>query len=147
MPSQETADSFFLERRPLCPPAFVEERLRHRLRKRLLKSASLPPPVILRGLMSEEDVRKVYAFVDDLKNGMAFHSHPDVSDDALMVGVVAAMGGKVERDGDALLTGGQVGTVERVRLLSGGEARVLPDGPRAGAVHGGEVAALVRVDT
>ncbi len=46
-----------------------------------------------------------------------------------MIGVVAAMGGEIEGDGDALLAGGEVPTIEGVGILGGGEAGILPDGP------------------
>ncbi len=61
--------------------------------------------------------------------------HPDVPGHPGMVGVVAAVGGQVERDRQALLPGGEIAPVERVRFLRGGEARVLPDRPRLGGVH------------
>ena len=56
--------------------------------------------------------------------------------DPRVVGIVAAMGGQIEGDREALLTGGEVAAVEGVGLLGGGEAGVLPDGPGIGAVHG-----------
>ena len=55
--------------------------------------------------------------------------------DPRVVGVVAAVGGQVERDRQPLLPGGEVAPVERVRLLGGGEPGVLADGPRLGRVH------------
>jgi hypothetical protein len=61
--------------------------------------------------------------------------HADVAGHPRMVGVVAAVGGQVEGHRQALLAGCQVATVEGVRLLGGGEPRVLPDGPRLGGVH------------
>jgi hypothetical protein len=60
----------------------------------------------------------------------------DVADDARVIGVVAAVGGEVEGDGEARLPAGQVGAVERVGVLGGGEAAVLPDGPGLAGVHG-----------
>src|SRR3990172_2223926 len=44
-----------------------------------------------------------------------------------VVRVVAAVGGEVEGDREALLPGGEVAAVEGVRLLGGGEAGVLAD--------------------
>ena len=61
--------------------------------------------------------------------------HPDVAGDPRMVAVVAAVRGEVERDRQALLAGGQVAAVERVRVLGGGEAGVLADRPRLVDVH------------
>ena len=45
------------------------------------------------------------------------------------------MGGEVEGDRKALLTGGEVATVEGVGFLGGGEAGVLADRPRLVDVH------------
>ena len=61
--------------------------------------------------------------------------HADVTAHARVVGVVAAVGGQVEGDAEALLAGRQVAPVERVGLLGGGEPGVLPDRPRLGRVH------------
>ena len=61
--------------------------------------------------------------------------HADVAGHPRVVGVVAAVGGQVERDRQALLPGGEVAAVERVRLLRGGEPRVLADRPRLRRVH------------
>ena len=61
--------------------------------------------------------------------------HADVALHPRVVGVVAAVRGQVERDAQALLAGGEVAPVERVGLLGGGEAGVLPDRPRLGRVH------------
>ena len=72
--------------------------------------------------------------------------HADVAGDARMVAVVAAVGRQVERDGQALLSARQVAAVERVGVLGGGEAGVLPDGPRLRHVHGRVGAAQVRRD-
>src|SRR5205823_1956909 len=61
----------------------------------------------------------------------------DVADHPRVVAVEAAVGGQVEGDREAHLPGGQVGAVEGVGLLGGGEARVLADGPRLPGIHGG----------
>jgi hypothetical protein len=61
----------------------------------------------------------------------------DVADDARVVAVVAAVGGEVEGHRQAHLPGGEVGPVEGVGLLGGGESGVLPDGPRLRGVHRG----------
>ena len=59
----------------------------------------------------------------------------DVAEDARIIGVIAAMGRQVERDGKTFLTGGQVAAIERVGFLRGGETRVLADRPRTEHVH------------
>ena len=59
----------------------------------------------------------------------------DVAGDARMVAVVAAVGGEVEGDAEALLPGGEVAAVESVALLGGREAGILADGPRPPGVH------------
>ncbi len=59
----------------------------------------------------------------------------DVADDARMVGVVAAMGGEVERHRYALRAGGERLAIEGVGFLGGGETGVLADGPRPRRVH------------
>jgi hypothetical protein len=60
----------------------------------------------------------------------------DIADHARMVGVVAAMGGEIERNRQTLLTRGQIAAIEGVGFLGGGEARVLAHRPRLGHVHG-----------
>ena len=60
----------------------------------------------------------------------------DVAGDARMVRVVAAVGGEVEGHREALLARREVAAVEGVRLLGGGEARVLAHRPGAVGVHG-----------
>jgi hypothetical protein len=52
-----------------------------------------------------------------------------------VVAVVAAVGGQVEGDRQALLARSEVAPVEGVRLLGGREAGVLPDRPRLVDVH------------
>jgi hypothetical protein len=61
--------------------------------------------------------------------------HADVPTHPRVVGVVAAVGREVEGDAQALLPRREVAAVERVGLLGGGEAGVLPDRPRLGGVH------------
>ncbi len=63
-----------------------------------------------------------------------------------MVAVVAAMGGEIEGDRQALLPGGEIAPVEGVGILGGGEAGILPDGPRLGDVHGRVGAAQIGRD-
>ena len=71
----------------------------------------------------------------------------DVADDPGVVAVVAAVGGEVEGHRQPHLPGGQVGPVEGVRLLGGGEPGVLADGPGPVRVHGGPDAADERLET
>ena len=70
----------------------------------------------------------------------------DVADDPGVVAVVAAVGGEVEGHRQPHLAGGEVGAVEGVRLLGGGEAGVLADRPRPVGVHRGPDAADERVE-
>jgi hypothetical protein len=67
----------------------------------------------------------------------------DIARHPRMIGIVAAMGGEVEGDGDALLAGGEVAPVEGVGILGGGEAGILPDGPRPLHIHRGVGAAEI----
>ncbi len=69
-----------------------------------------------------------------------------VADDARVVAVVAAVGGEVEGHRQPHLPGGQVGPVEGVRLLGGGEAGVLADRPGPVRVHRRPDAAHERVE-
>ena len=62
--------------------------------------------------------------------------HADIARDARVVAVVAAVGGEVEGDRQALLPGGEVAPVEGVAVLGRGEAGILPDRPGLGRVHG-----------
>src|SRR5690606_40485471 len=70
--------------------------------------------------------------------------HADIAFDTRVIGIVAAVGGEVEGDGEALLPSREVAAIEGVRLLGRGEARVLTDGPRLGDVHGRVGAAQIR---
>ena len=63
-----------------------------------------------------------------------------------MVAVVAAMGGEIEGDRQALLPGGEIAPIERIGIFGGGEAGILPDRPRLGHVHGRVGAAQIRRD-
>ena len=65
-------------------------------------------------------------------SSIGVHRHArfaDVGERARVVGVVAAMGGQIEGDRQALLAGGDVAPVKGVAFLGGGEAGVLADGP------------------
>ena len=77
-----------------------------------------------RGMLVEENLH-----VEDGVDGHACLAH--IAGHALVVGVVAAVRGKIECDGKPFLSGGQVAAVEGIGLLRGGEARVLPNGPGA----------------
>ena len=72
--------------------------------------------------------------------------HADVAGDARMVAVVAAMGGEIEGDREALLAGREIAPVEGVGILGRGEAGILPDRPRLGDVHGRVGAAQIGRD-
>ena len=61
--------------------------------------------------------------------------HPHVARHPGVVGVVAAVGGEVERDREPLLAPSEVATVERVGFLRGREPGVLADRPRLVDVH------------
>jgi hypothetical protein len=67
----------------------------------------------------------------------------DVADNARMVGVIASVGGEVERDGQARLAGLEVTTVEGVGLFGRRETGVLAHGPGTSGVHRGAGAANV----
>ena len=61
----------------------------------------------------------------------------DIANDARVIGIVTAVGGKVEGDRQPLLPHRQIAAVEGVALLGGREARILPDGPRTAGIHRG----------
>ncbi len=63
-----------------------------------------------------------------------------------MIGVVAAMGGEIERDREALLAGGEVAAIECVGILRRGEPGILPDGPGLVDIHGRVGAAQIGRD-
>ena len=69
---------------------------------------------------------------------------PTSPGDARMVRIVAAVGGEVEGDREALLARREVAPVEGVRILGRGEAGILPDRPRLVDVHGRVGAAQIR---
>ena len=56
------------------------------------------------------------------------------------------MGGEIEGDRKALLSGGEIAPVEGVGILRRGEAGILPDGPGLGDVHGRVGAAQIGRD-
>ena len=61
-----------------------------------------------------------------------------------MVGVVAAMGGEIESNGETLLPGCKVAPVEGIGIFRRGETGTLPDRPRLRDIHGGVGAAEIR---
>ena len=73
--------------------------------------------------------------------------HADVAGDAGMIGIVAAVGGEVERDRKAFLPGREVAAVERVGIFRRGEAGILPDGPGLVDIHGRVGAAQIGRNT
>src|ERR1019366_9153098 len=56
------------------------------------------------------------------------------------------MGGEIERDREALLSGGEVAGVERVGILRRGKPGILPDGPGLVDIHGRVGAAQIGRD-
>ena len=92
----------------------------------------------------ERDAREQRPHVVDGIDGDA--GHADIASDARMVGVIAAVGGEIEGDRQALLPGREVAAVEGVGILRRGEAGVLPDGPGLGDVHGRVGAAQIGRD-
>jgi len=68
----------------------------------------------------------------------------DVAGHPRVIGVVAAVRGQVEGDGQALIAGGEGFSVKRVRFLGRGEPGVLADRPGLVGVHGGHGTADVR---
>ena len=84
--------------------------------------------------LAQVDAVEKLAHVQDRVDGHPRHA--DVALHAGMVGVVATVGGQVEGDRQALLTGSQVAAVEGIGIRSGGEAGILADGPRLVDVHG-----------
>ncbi len=97
------------------------------------------------GHLVERDPVEEDLHVLDRVDGDAGLAH--VADHARVVAVVAAVGGEVEGHREPHLPGGEVGAVELVRLLGGGEPRVLADGPRPVGVHRRPDAADERVES
>ena len=75
------------------------------------------------------------AHVDDGVDRNARHAH--IACRSLMVGVVASVGGQVERHRQPPLPGGKIAPIESVGLLGGGETRILADSPRPSDIHRG----------
>ena len=100
-----------------------------------------PFMVIGYGHAIERDLVEEDVHVEDGVDGYAGFAH--VAGDALVVGVVAAMGGEIEGDGETALAGGEVAAIEGVGLFGSGEAGVLSDGPGLHDVHGAVGAAQI----
>ena len=83
----------------------------------------------------ERDAVEEDLHVEDRVDGHA--GLADIADDAFMIRVIAAVGGEVEGDGEAFLSGCQIPAVEGVGFLGGGEPGVLADGPRLETIHRG----------
>ena len=78
--SVEVAADFLLERNPLWNERFLEERMQQRLKRRLRKAAHLPPPVILRGLLGEEDIKAIFDYIDEVRHGVR-HALDDLGEE------------------------------------------------------------------
>ena len=61
----------------------------------------------------------------------------DVADHARMIGIVAAVGGEIERHREAHLAGREIGAIELVALLGGREAGILAHRPGPAGIHRG----------
>ena len=81
----------------------------------------------------ERDAGEQRAHVVDRVDGDARHA--DIAGDARVVAVVAAVGGEIEGDREALLPGGEIAPVEGVGIFRRREAGILPDGPGLRRVH------------
>ena len=90
--------------------------------------------------MVEQDLH-----VEDRIDGHARLAH--ISGHALVVGVVSAVRGKIERNRESPLAGGEVAAVKRVGLFRGGEARVLPNRPGLHHIHRAVRPAQIRRDS
>ena len=83
-----------------------------------------------------------------VEDGVDGHSGlADVARDALVVGVVAAVGSQIKGDREAFLARGEVAAIERVGLFGGGEAGVLANSPGLHHVHGAVRAAQIWRDS
>ena len=61
----------------------------------------------------------------------------DITSDALVIGVIAAVRGQIEGYAKALLPGGKIAAIEGVGIFGGREAGVLANRPGLHGVHGG----------
>ena len=87
------------------------------------------------GHLIQRNAREERAHVDDGIDRHARHSH--IACRSRMVGVVASVGGQVERHRQPPLPGGKIAPIESVGLLGGGKARILADSPRPSDIHRG----------
>ncbi len=85
-------------------------------------------------LVERDAIKQDFHILDgiDSHTGLA-----DIAFDTGVVAVIAAVGGQIECDRNALLPGGKVATVKGVGFLGGGKACVLANGPGAACVHRG----------
>jgi len=96
------------------------------------------------GHLVERDAVEEHLHVEDRINGDA--GLTDIPDDARVVGIIAAMGGEVEGDGETLLPCCQVAAIECVGFLGSREPGILADRPGLEAIHGGIRTAQERGD-
>ena len=89
--------------------------------------------VIDTDIWSKRNLVEQNLHVEDRVDRHASLAH--ISGHALVIGVVAAMRGQIERDRKTLLPSGQIAAVESVGLFRGREPRVLPDRPRLHDIH------------
>ena len=101
--------------------------------KKAMTGSTAPFMVMLTDISSKRDAVEQQLHVLDGVDRDARHA--DVAGDARIVAVVAAMGGEIEGDAEALLPGGEVAAVEGVGLFGGREAGILADRPRPTGVH------------
>jgi len=115
--SDETWANFELNRHWLCKPAFEAERMNQRLQKRLRKSRRLPPPIVLRDLLSEEDIAEVFHFVDAVREGEATtaSSQHETGEEDKEEDAESTTG---DGDGDGLQPGSEVWLTEQMRLTA-----------------------------
>ena len=105
--SVEVAANFLLERNPLCNERFLEERMQQRLKRRLRKAAHLPPPVILRGLLGEEDIKAIFDYIDEVRHGVR-HALDNLGEE----------NPEEEEDDDGLEPGSDAWLAEQLRLTA-----------------------------
>ena len=92
----------------------------------------------------ERNAGEQRAHVVDRIDGDARHA--DIAGDARMIGIIAAMGGEIEGDRQALLAGREIAPVEGVGILRRREAGILADGPGLRDIHGRVGAAQIGRD-
>lgn len=65
-PGNEVAENFLLTRNALCPEKFLSERMAQRLARRLRRSAHFAAPLVLRNLLTEEEIKRIFEYVEEL---------------------------------------------------------------------------------